>query len=273
MSKAEDLRGRRFGKLTVIERAPNYISPSGRASTMWKCKCDCGTVLSIRSSHLKEGKSKSCGCNGGKLINIIGHKFGKLVVVEKINDKNQRVKYKCKCNCGNIVLVDSYNLRHGIANPCDCSQKKQNGVYNAAYKHGGSKTRLYSIWQGMLNRCRNPNVNRYDHYGGRGISVCNDWNDFVAFQNWALSNGYSAELSIDRIDVNGDYCPENCRWVDTQTQSNNKTTSRIIEFNGECHNVAEWSIITGINRGTIQSRLQRGWSVARALSNPHRGDN
>lgn len=262
----------RFGKLTVIERAPNYISPTGNPSTMWKCQCDCGSVVSVRGSHLNEGKSRSCGCNGGKLINIIGQRFGKLLVVQKIDNEQKRTKYRCICDCGNTVVVDGYNLRHGIANPCVCTQKYQSGINNGTYKHGSSQTRLYGIWQGMLNRCRNPKVNRFDSYGGRGIAVCDEWQEFAAFQSWSLANGYNDSLSIDRIDVNGNYCPSNCRWADNQTQANNRTTNHILDFNGESHNIAEWSIITGINKGTIQSRLRRGWSVAQALSESARGE-
>lgn len=132
--------------------------------------------------------------------------------------------------------------------------------------------RLYGIWQGMLNRCRNPNRERYSRYGGRGIVVCDEWKDFSVFQEWALSNGYEEKLSIDRINPDGDYCPSNCRWVDEKTQANNKTTNHIIEVNGERHNISEWSNITGIKKGTIQSRLIRGWTPERAISERVRGE-
>lgn len=269
IGRTEDLTGRRFGKLTVLERDSDYISPSGAHSVKWKCKCDCGVVLAARSSHLKEGRSKSCGwCNGGKLIDIVGQRFGNLVVIEKIDDK--RTRYKCECDCGNIVSVNGYNLRHGIANPCSCSQRFQSGENNATYKHGGTGTRLYGIWQGMLNRCRNPKVERYNHYGGKGVVVCDEWKDFSTFRGWAISNGYKDTLSIDRVDANGDYCPSNCRWADDKAQANNKTSNHIIEVNGESHNISEWSAITGINKGTIQSRLRRGWPPERAVSEPVR---
>ena len=266
ISKLENLSGQRFGKLTVLERDRYYISPSGAHSIMWKCKCDCGNVVSVRGSHLKEGKSKSCGCNGGKLIDITGKRFGSLVVLEKVNHK--RTRYKCRCDCGNTVEVDSYYLRHGIANPCQCSKKYHSGEDSATYKHGGSRTRLYGIWQGMLNRCRNSNIERYANYGGRGISVCDEWQDFSAFKEWANSNGYKEDLSIDRVDVNKGYSPDNCRWADSKTQAYNKTTTRTISLNGESHNIAEWAEITGINKGTISSRLNRGWSEERAITVP-----
>lgn len=269
IGKFEDLTGKVFGNLTVLCRTQDYISPSGAHSVRWKCKCKCGTVLAVRDSHLKAGKSKSCGCNGGKFIDITGRKFGKLLVIKRApNSAGGKTQYVCQCDCGNVVTVDSYNLRHGLANPCKCSQVVQRGKNSGTYKHGGSKTRLYGIWQGMLNRCRNPNVSRYNSYGGRGIKVCDEWLDFTAFQRWALMSGYAEDLTIDRINVNGDYCPENCRWANNATQANNRTTNHIVEIGGERHNLREWSDIVGINVGTIQSRIKRGWPDEKAVLEP-----
>lgn len=122
----------------------------------------------------------------------------------------------------------------------------------------GIKSRLYGIWCAMKRRCFNQNVESYKYYGARGVNVCNEWLDYIPFRDWALSNGYSDDLSIDRIDVNGDYEPSNCRWADIETQMNNTRSNKRITYNGEKHTIAEWSRITGIHPTTIGSRIRKG---------------
>ena len=120
-----------------------------------------------------------------------------------------------------------------------------------------SKTRLYEIWHSMKRRCLDKNLINYKNYGGRGIIVCVEWkDDFKNFYEWAIKNGYKENLSIDRIDVNGNYCPENCRWADSFTQANNKRTNVFIEYKGILHTVAEWSRILDIKRTTLEKRLK-----------------
>lgn len=142
------------------------------------------------------------------------------------------------------------------------------------YKHGQRHTRLYDIWRSMKSRCTNEGNNRFSLYGGRGISVCKQWMKFENFYLWAVENGYSNELTIDRKDVNKDYDPSNCRWVSQKVQQNNRSNNRHIEFNGISHTLAEWSDITGIKRATIWMRLSLGWSVEKALTTkPYIGAN
>lgn len=134
-------------------------------------------------------------------------------------------------------------------------------------KHGMRNTRIYNIWRSMNQRCSNPNTINYHRYGGRGIKVCDEWkNDFLAFADWALANGYADNLTIDRKDVNGNYEPSNCRWSTTKEQQNNKRSNRIVEWNGASHTLGEWSEITGIRLATIWARLQKGWTPERALT-------
>lgn len=126
-------------------------------------------------------------------------------------------------------------------------------------RHGMSRTRLYGIWKDIHRRCYNPKKQDYKNYGGRGIQVCEEWkNSFIAFREWALQNGYTEELTIERNDVNGNYEPSNCRWATKIEQANNRRDNKIIEFNGERHSIAQWSKITGIQENTIRGRYKRG---------------
>lgn len=141
---------------------------------------------------------------------------------------------------------------------------------NYKHGHGTTKNRLYRIWANMKSRCYNPKASRFEHYGGKGVIVCEEWrNSFQAFHDWAMSHGYADNLSIDRIDVNGNYEPGNCRWEQPKGQSNSLSVNRKITFNGITKTLAEWAAITGINRRTIAARLDlHGWSVERALTVP-----
>lgn len=135
--------------------------------------------------------------------------------------------------------------------------------------HGMSDTRLFKTWVHMKDRCYNPKDKRYSAYGGRGITVCDEWlNAFLPFYEWAISHGYDDTLTIDRIDVNKGYFPENCRWVDMKTQQNNRRNNHRLEYKGETHTIMEWSRIVGIKRATIQRRIAVGWSVEDALTKP-----
>lgn len=141
------------------------------------------------------------------------------------------------------------------------------------FKHGKKHTRLYRIWLQMKNRCYNTRTKRYPDYGGRGIKVCDEWlHDFQAFWDWSMTHGYADDLSIDRIDNNGSYTPDNCRWVTQFVQANNSRHCRMLTFKGETHSVSEWSRITGISRHTLSNRIHvYGWSVEKTLTVPNGG--
>lgn len=194
----------------------------------------------------------------GKYHDITGNKYGKLTVIEPINEKlksGYHKKWLCKCECGNTTIVSSDHLKKGEIKSCGC------------YFHGLSETRLYSIWNHMNRRCYNQSDDNYKHYGGRGITVCKEWRDsFTAFYNWAMNNGYSDKLTIDRIENNSGYSPHNCRWVTQKVQANNTRWNHKVSYNGEEHNISEWANITGIKANTIIYRLRRGWSIERALT-------
>lgn len=202
-----------------------------------------------------------------KIVDLTGQKFGRLTVISEAGRaKNGAKKWRCLCDCGNEHFVITGNLLNNSVRSCGCYRKEY--VRNKNYVHGKSQTRLHGIWRGIKQRCFNPNENCFDSYGGRGITICKEWkDDFQAFYDWAINNGYADNLSIDRIDVNGNYEPSNCRWADNKTQANNKTSSNLLTMNGETHTVSEWAEITGIDRKTISDRIARfGWSAERALT-------
>lgn len=133
-------------------------------------------------------------------------------------------------------------------------------------QHGGRYTRLYNIWLNMKQRCSNPKASHYEYYGGKGVSVCEEWKkSFSTFRDWALSNGYEDGLTIDRIESDKDNCPENCRWVTHLKQMSNTTRNVMLTYQGETHSLSEWSRIVGVPYGTLKSRLRYGWSVERML--------
>ena len=146
------------------------------------------------------------------------------------------------------------------------------GKLNANYKDGRKGTRLYRIYYNILARCYNPNVRSYANYGARGIAMCSEWlESFALFKEWSIANGYSDLLTIDRIDVNGDYSPENCRWVTSHEQCLNRRNNHYITIGGETKPLDEWSKSYGLNPKTVRSRLNLGWDVISALNTPARG--
>lgn len=141
-----------------------------------------------------------------------------------------------------------------------------NAVHGKHFIHGDTGTRLYHIWANMKARCTNTNNRQFVDYGGRGISICEEWLKYEAFRDWALSNGYNERLSIDRIDNDAGYRPDNCRWATPREQANNTRKVRLIAFNGETHSVCEWARILGIKQSTLNMRLNKyGWSAEQAL--------
>lgn len=166
----------------------------------------------------------------GAPINLTGQRFGKVVALESTKQRkpNGEVIWKCRCDCGNIFFTGTSTLRYGTTKSCGCARLEKLKANPPKKKHGGSEDRLYRVWRGMIDRCYYPSSNRYRNYGARGIQICQEWrHDYSAFRTWALNNGYEkdakrGQCTIDRIDVNGNYEPSNCRWVSMEIQSKNK---------------------------------------------------
>lgn len=180
----------------------------------------------------------------------------------------------CKCDCGNEKIVQLCKLRNGTTKSCGCLRGQSSII------HHETKTRLYRCWQAMKRRCLKTNDDHYQFYGERGIGVCTEWLNYEIFRDWALTNGYTDELTLDRIDVNGNYEPSNCRWVDRKIQANNKRTNHYITYNGITKSAQEWSDIYGIPASTLIFRHNHNWPSDKMFvpvnsqkpRKPHRAD-
>ena len=159
-------------------------------------------------------------------IDLTGQQFGRLTVIER-DTSSKRSAWFCRCSCGNIKSVQMTHLRSGATTSCGCYQKERASKSNLI--HGGSRTSLHNRWKAMRQRCNNPNDRGYANYGGRGIALCNEWNDYKVFEEWSKNNSYSEELELDRIDNDKGYSPDNCRWVKRIVNNHNRRTTAKIE--------------------------------------------
>ena len=201
------------------------------------------------------------------LIDLAGKRYGDLIVVKRAdNTSSGLAMWECLCDCGKTTIVRGSSLRNGTVKSCGCLRYRK----KPSLRHGMSHTKLYWVWSNIKKRCYNVTDPAYKNYGGRGIKMCDLWKDsFEAFSEWALNNGYVDGLSIERKDVNGDYCPENCEWIPFNEQQNNRTTCLLYTYNGETKNLAEWCKCFGIPYMTAYTRINRWkWDFERTISEP-----
>lgn len=211
-----------------------------------------------------------------KPIDMMGVRFAKLVVIGPSKSKNNQAMWECVCDCGKRFVASGASIRKGKTKSCGCYYRDSRVEVAhrsiAKTKHGDSFSRLYLVWADIKARCYNPNNISYKNYGAIGITMCNEWKtDYIKFKKWSLENGYDevaarGTCTIDRIDAEGNYTPDNCRWVDMGVQSNNRRNTPHIEINGETHTPAEWASISGLSRGLIYSRYRRGWKGEEIIS-------
>lgn len=265
-----DLTGFRSHYLIVLSEAPREHFKNRR----WLCRCDCGSTTVVFHSNLVGGHTKSCGCASTLMaprMDLTGQRFGRLVALSeasKTHPKSRR--WFCQCDCGVRCSVQQGNLLNNHTRSCGCLAKDT--PQPSRRTHGcarpGQKWPEYKIWTAMKTRCHSPSCPSYDRYGGRGIVVCTEW---MTFENFIRDMGRrpSPSHTIERVNNEQGYSPDNCVWADRVTQQNNRRVNRRVTFNGETHTIAEWSRITGIPRAALYARLSaRGWDTARALTTP-----
>lgn len=245
----KDLTDLKFGRLTVIERA----GKNKYGNVCWRCRCDCGNFCTVAGGNLTKGNTKSCGClGGGKLKDLAGLKFGRLTVLERADNKGRYTVWRCRCDCGNVCVVTGNSLKSGRTKSCGCLHGQ---------KHGMADTDIYNTWISIKQRCFNPKTPNYNRYGGRGITICDEWkDDFQAFYDYVSKLPHFDEkgYSLDRIDNNKGYEPDNIHWADAKTQARNTRRNIFVEYNGVKMTLSEAAEKSGVQVGTLWSRIQRG---------------
>ena len=202
--------------------------------------------------------------NRNKIIDLTGEKFGRLTVLGLDDKPGRKTYWICQCECGNMKSIRSDSLKDGTVKSCGCLKREQDrNNLTANHSHKMSGTRLYEIWQGMKGRCYNLHDTRYQRYGGRGIAVCEEWrNDFSAFWRWAEESGYSDELTIDRINNDGDYSPENCRWASRKEQNSNRSTNINITIGNSTRTLSQWCEIFELDFKMVCARYSRNGFIS-----------
>jgi hypothetical protein len=200
-----------------------------------------------------------------------GDRYGRLVIVQESGKQNGYRRFLCKCDCGTEKNIDLRQLRSGDTKSCGCY--KNDIFLKRNTKHGLSGgrnkiTHLYNVWLAMRQRCLNKNNPNYKNYGQRGIRICEEWDDYEIFHNWAMSNGFAENFTIERIDNNSGYNPSNCTWIPQSKQSCNTRRNKRITFNGKTRILKEWATELEIKYDTLFGRLARGWDVKEAFTTP-----
>lgn len=263
--------GDRYGMWTIVKEVERYYIPSGRPLRRFLCKCDCGTLREILLGTLRAPTLRSCGCAKKKKKSQpwtaapLGVKYGKLTVTKEVdpilNKNNHNTRYVlCKCDCGNEKVASIHSLKSGNTKSCGCL-----GINIYYNQH------LYLTWSGMKTRCYDKTSRAAKYYLNRGITICEEWrNSYNVFAEWALSHGWKKGLQIDRIDNDGNYTPNNCRFVTPSQNTRNRSCSVLYDFHGE--NIVLLEILERLGRECdyvyLLGRISHGWTLEEALSIP-----
>lgn len=261
--------GKTFGKLTILE----HIGRSVFRENRWRCICECGTELEGTTNQVNKSYSACTKCkiyfsekSRKAREAFIGQRFGRLTVIAfDCYTPLKSIKWKCKCDCGNEISTLTYFLKSGTTKSCGCYAREQ--VTNLNKTHGLHKHPLYGVWWAMKQRCYKNTSQYYEHYGARGITICQEWlSYFMNFYNWAMENGYEKGLTIERVDNNGNYEPNNCKWATRKEQVRNTRRVRInpddipaIKADPRTNKVVAADY--GVNESTI-SRIRTGFTWA-----------
>lgn len=263
-SLAKDLTGHKFGLLTAVA----YVGSKNGA--IWSFNCDCGSHIEKRASIVVGGHCKSCGClsrNARFSVSTLspGQTIGLIQLMKCLGKRGHNIEWECKCGCGVTFKALASNLTSGNTKSCGCHKRAVNSVKNLT--HGLSNSSINWIWQNMMRRCYDPKNEAYIHYGGRGILVCERWH---TFENFLADMGRRPDgLTLDRIDVNGNYEPDNCRWATPKEQARNQRRNRHITIAGETRVLSEWAEISGISATLLWARKFRlGWKDDELLRPP-----
>lgn len=262
-----DLTGKKFGLLIVVKRAENV------KGVQWVCKCDCGNTTIVRPYDIKNGKPKSCGClrhvQYRKSPKLVGKRFGRLKVIRRNgSSEHKRALWLCRCDCGNEITVIGNSLTVGRVNSCGCLRKELNAEKwtTHGFAEKGDLHPLYRVWRSIKDRIENPKNSGWHNYGGRGIKMCDRWKD--SFPNFLKDMGErpSKKHSIDRIDNDGDYTPENCRWATKKEQCNNMRKNINVTIDGITKTVSQWCDIFDIKYATALWRINHNWPIEKVFT-------
>jgi hypothetical protein len=267
--KLKDWTGQKRGALLVLGRGENNILNQAQ----WNCICDCGRSVLIPSGNLSQ--STSCGCgihrHAKRVIDLVGHRFGRLTVLKRIETPNlcKPTGWLCKCDCGNECAVITYNLRSGTTQSCGCLQLEKTRTHGYSRLPGtGKKTPTYRSWQSMIARCSNPSCFGFEHYQKKGITVCERWKKF---ENFLADMGKRpTNKTLERKDNSKGYEPDNCKWATKLEQANNRETNRRFTYRGEEYSLSQLARHTGASRSMLRGRLilSTGWTVEGAVHTP-----
>lgn len=287
----KDISGMRFGRLVAIKSTNERAirKNNKKAGYIWECQCDCGNIVNIEIGLLTGGYTKSCGCLHSEIVsrnmkkgNLEGQKFGKLKVIKWLPvseraENNKYSPYLCLCECGNYVQAKTYELKSGNKKSCGCIHEQYSHEHKeTARTHGQSKTRLYKVWSVIKDRCLNSNNKAYQRYGGRGISICQEWLDFEHFRDWAYSNGYDenaprGKCTLDRIDNDGNYEPSNCMWATMKEQRLNQSCTKLHEYKGKRMVASDWAKELNIPYEKIRIALNKENKTIEEFLNNYNG--